>query len=191
MKIFGERLKALRLEKGLTQSELAAELILSKQIISNYENATRSPDFETLVTIASTFGVTTDFLLGRSPYRTLDDAAKLSSVFEVTGLEEKAIKNLIPESLPQLVALSGFIGNDVFPALVSCLITYAVNDSKGFVSTLKSTDSHFLLDSIQEIGYDRFLLAKMSYFVEKIATDLRNQEGFEKLSEFMKTRGGN
>lgn len=65
MEIFATRLKALREEKKLTQKELAEALDLnSKSTITNYEQNVREPDFQTLIKIATYFGVTTDFLLG-------------------------------------------------------------------------------------------------------------------------------
>lgn len=65
----GEILTELRREKGVGQKELADYLRLSVGTISNYENNVHSPDLDTLCRIADFFGVTTDFLLGRTAYR--------------------------------------------------------------------------------------------------------------------------
>ena len=65
----GEILAELRLEKGIGQKELADYLRLSVGTISNYENNIHSPDLETLCKIADYFGVTTDYILGRTAYR--------------------------------------------------------------------------------------------------------------------------
>lgn len=61
---FGDKLKELRLSKKLTQAQLAKILDVSKSNISKYEAGTVEPNNETLANIASTFGVTTDYLLG-------------------------------------------------------------------------------------------------------------------------------
>lgn len=65
----GEILTELRREKGIGQKELADYLRLSVGTISNYENNVHSPDLGTLCRIADFFGVTTDYILGRTSYR--------------------------------------------------------------------------------------------------------------------------
>ncbi len=66
MNTFGSILKALRNEKGISGKELADILKVHKGSISNWETDRRSPDKEMLNTIADYFGVTIDFLLGRT-----------------------------------------------------------------------------------------------------------------------------
>ncbi len=65
----GQILANLRKEKRLAQKELAALLNLSIGTISNYENGVHSPDLDTLCKLADFYGVTTDYLLGRTVYR--------------------------------------------------------------------------------------------------------------------------
>lgn len=64
--MFSERFKALRLEKKLTQNELAMALGVSNKTISVYEKGTSSPTLETLEKIAAYFNVTIDYLIGYS-----------------------------------------------------------------------------------------------------------------------------
>lgn len=64
--MFGERLILLRKEKGITQSELGEQLDVVKSTISLYEAERVEPSMETLIKLADYFGVTTDYLLGRS-----------------------------------------------------------------------------------------------------------------------------
>jgi transcriptional regulator with XRE-family HTH domain len=70
---FGLRIKHLRLEKGLTQEELAGKLGLKKSTISLYESNGRQPDYETLIKLADIFGVTIDGLFGRGDLFPLTD----------------------------------------------------------------------------------------------------------------------
>lgn len=65
----GEILAELRSEKGIYQKELALYLNVSIGTISNYEKGVHYPDLETLCKLADYFGVTTDYLLGRTGYR--------------------------------------------------------------------------------------------------------------------------
>ncbi len=66
---FGQRLRMLRTEMNLTQADLAKRLGLGESTISFYEADKRSPDFEVLIKISKYFGVTTDFLLGKSEFK--------------------------------------------------------------------------------------------------------------------------
>jgi transcriptional regulator with XRE-family HTH domain len=66
--VFAERLKMLRKEAGLNQTELGKELNKTKNNISQYESGKRSPDLETLKKIADLFQTTTDYLLGRTDH---------------------------------------------------------------------------------------------------------------------------
>lgn len=62
----GTRIKFLRKEANITQSELAKKLNLSFGTISKYEKDEISIPSETLLKIANIFDVTTDYLLGRT-----------------------------------------------------------------------------------------------------------------------------
>ena len=64
---FDERLRNLRKEKGVTQREIAEFLGIKTRPYQNYESGDRRPDYEKLVALADYFGVSTDYLLGRTP----------------------------------------------------------------------------------------------------------------------------
>lgn len=72
----GDILAQLREEKDVGQKEIAAYLNVSIGTVSNYENNVHSPDLVTLCRLADYFGVTTDYLLGRTSYR--DDPSVLN-----------------------------------------------------------------------------------------------------------------
>lgn len=65
----GGILTQLRKEKDVGQKEIAAYLNVSIGTVSNYENNVHAPDYVTLCRLADYFGVTTDYLLGRTSYR--------------------------------------------------------------------------------------------------------------------------
>lgn len=67
--MLGNRLKSLREERGLNQNELANLLSVSSSAIGMYETNKREPNDELTVKIASFFGVSTDYLLGRTDSR--------------------------------------------------------------------------------------------------------------------------
>ena len=62
--IINARLKELRLEKGLTQKQVAEQLGISSTCYSGYEQGYREPDLKTLIKICKFFEVSADYLLG-------------------------------------------------------------------------------------------------------------------------------
>lgn len=66
MKVFGERLKELRVKRNMTQEELGLIFnpSLSQSTCGTYENGKRQPTLENLVVISKYFNVSTDYLLG-------------------------------------------------------------------------------------------------------------------------------
>lgn len=67
--MFSERLKRLRMEKGITQKELADRLHISRSTIAGYESLGKEPDGEKLCALADFFGVSVDYLLGGTDSR--------------------------------------------------------------------------------------------------------------------------
>ena len=68
MKIFAKRLKELRKEFSLSQSQVAKKLGITQQSYTRYEADTSEPSFEMLVKISNIFEVSCDYLLGKSEY---------------------------------------------------------------------------------------------------------------------------
>lgn len=64
--MLGEKIKALRAEKGLSQEELAARLAVVRQTVSKWEKGLSNPDSDMLVRIAEVLGVTVGELLSES-----------------------------------------------------------------------------------------------------------------------------
>ncbi|MBC6312026.1 helix-turn-helix domain-containing protein [Listeria immobilis] len=64
--MFAERLRELRKVDSKTQQQMADLLGVSRPAYTAYELGRREPDFETLNKLALIFGVTVDYLLGRS-----------------------------------------------------------------------------------------------------------------------------
>lgn len=62
--IKGDRLRKLRIDKHLTQQELANMLGLDKSSICCYEKNTRNPSLENILDLINIFGVSADYLFG-------------------------------------------------------------------------------------------------------------------------------
>ena len=65
---FGERLKELREEEGLSRLGLAKRLNVSVRLISYWENGKRECSFDTLIQLADLLNTSIDYLLGRKEY---------------------------------------------------------------------------------------------------------------------------
>lgn len=66
---FNERLKALREDNDITQTELAKAVNVTQRNISFYETGTNEPDIKTIIALAKFFNVSTDYILGLSDKR--------------------------------------------------------------------------------------------------------------------------
>ena len=91
---FGDRLKNLRTERGLTQKELGKQLNISDRVVGYYESNERFPrDPDTIKSIANFFEVTTDYLLGysniRNPYKDEELTVTDDDVIAAHGKTEK------------------------------------------------------------------------------------------------------
>lgn len=62
---FGERVRELRKEKGLSQIELSKNVGVGKSVISLWELNECEPTLSKLIALADFFGVTLDYLAGR------------------------------------------------------------------------------------------------------------------------------
>lgn len=63
----GQRIRDLRKEKRISQTELANVVHVSQQTITAWENGKAEPSSGAIAALADYFGVTTDYLLGRTP----------------------------------------------------------------------------------------------------------------------------
>lgn len=64
--MFGERLKKVRKDNHITQTQLGKQLGFYHSAIVKWEKGISEPNFDTLLKIAAYFNVSIDYLLGRS-----------------------------------------------------------------------------------------------------------------------------
>lgn len=62
----GERLKKLRMQKGISQQELSNRLGINRSTYARYETNDNQADYKTLQTLADFFDTSVDYLLGRT-----------------------------------------------------------------------------------------------------------------------------
>ena len=105
---FSRLLTLLRKEKGISQKSAAQQLGVSQALLSHYENGIRECGLDFLVRAADFYGVSCDYILGRTPDRngltlTIDelpgsDAAGKENSYR-SGVQCTLNKKLITNSL--------------------------------------------------------------------------------------------
>lgn len=101
------RLKELRIEKGLLQSDIAKIINKGERTVGFYETGERDMNTETLAILSDFFNVSIDYLLGktdiRNPGKVNIDDADIAFVSGVKGLNETN-KMIIKNTLEALLA---------------------------------------------------------------------------------------
>ena len=85
MQTFAEKLKALRLTRGLGQEDVSQGTGISRSSISMYENGQREPTFDTLFQLARFYGV--------HPWMLFPDAEDSADVLATISDEHRAVLN--------------------------------------------------------------------------------------------------
>ena len=67
--ILADKISELRKKNDWSQEELAGQLGVSRQSVSKWESAASIPDLDKILKMSELFGVSTDYLLGRSDQR--------------------------------------------------------------------------------------------------------------------------
>ncbi|MCP1110332.1 helix-turn-helix domain-containing protein [Ohessyouella blattaphilus] len=88
--IFSTRIRELRGERK--QEEIASKIGISRGSLSYYESGERRPDINILNSIADVYGVSTDYLLGRSDVKSTDIEDK--AISDKLGLNSYSIEFL-------------------------------------------------------------------------------------------------
>ena len=141
---FATKLKAVFWDSGLTQSEAAEKLGVSRQTFNNWLNGQNQPDYSYLIQISKLFGVSCDYLLGVSDVKTLD--MDISGCCKLTGLSEAAVNRIIEFSSKKSYRaytdlLSLFIENPN--------MEYFLNLLEGYITSGNDTDD-------KQLGMSRF-----------------------------------
>ncbi len=94
----GNRIKLLREEKKIRQDELAKILSISPSAVGMYERDEREPNDEITLKLAEYFGVSTDYLLGKSDIRNPEELKNIphanSGGLNIEGLDEEDMEEL-------------------------------------------------------------------------------------------------
>lgn len=155
----GNQIKHYRIEKGLSQEELAERVYVTRQTISNWENNKNYPDINSIVLLSEIFEISIDNLIKGD----LEKMKKEINSEEVKKLNFYSLMMaiLMIAAIISLVPLIKFI--DVYAfivyfALLACALVFALkiekikknNDIQTYKEILAFTEGK-RLDEIQKI----------------------------------------
>lgn len=87
MNNIAKNLKHIREPRGMTQEQLAAELNVTRQAVSNWENGKTEPDIETLGKIAGCLGTTIEELIYGSPKHVMQNITHVHRNIQIGAKE--------------------------------------------------------------------------------------------------------
>lgn len=89
-----KRIKELRAKNGMTQTDLAKLLGVSKSVVSSYENAVHLPPYDILLKLSDIFGVSCDYLLNNDCVRTVSVKGLTETQIQAVELIVRELRNL-------------------------------------------------------------------------------------------------
>lgn len=150
---FSRLLSLLRTERGISQREAAAALNISQALLSHYENGVREPGFEFLVKVSEYYGVSCDYLLGRTMCRNVnvltekdieEDIKKESN--QDTAKEPNADlalqKKVVINSVALLTDMAEAIGNREFATAVIDYLSASIYKVYRYIYSANSENTH-------------------------------------------------
>lgn len=92
------RIKELRIEKGLLQSDVAKYINKSERMVGFYENGKRDPNTDTLIKLSELLDASVDYILGKSDIRNPEEIKKVpfanAGGLDTKGLDDEDIEEL-------------------------------------------------------------------------------------------------
>ncbi|WP_027084858.1 helix-turn-helix domain-containing protein [Cohnella panacarvi] len=82
----GDRLRALRLQKKISQGEVARYIGITRSAYSHYEINNRQPVYDTLIKLSAYFDVSLDYIIGGSTGKTKPETPEVQETNEVLDL---------------------------------------------------------------------------------------------------------
>ena len=120
-----ERIKQLRKQKGISQSELAELIGVKNNTVSTWERGTRKPDFEALKLLSNYFEVSFEYILGSSDK---EEARVKPTQDELNELALAALADDLYDNMKKYSMLSNK-SQKMIDALISA--TYQMEKSEG------------------------------------------------------------
>ena len=120
---FSRTLALLRREKKISQRTAAGDLGVSQALLSHYENGLREPGLSFVVRAADYYGVSCDYLLGRSIAR--DGSAVPAERMDISAGSEQE-KSQILNAAALLLELAEATGSEQLPHEIEAYLSIAI-----------------------------------------------------------------
>lgn len=108
---FHDRLRAIRLEKGLTQQQLADAIGVTKSTMAKYDRGDLEPNLTNVKKIADALNVSVDLLLGNDAFVKRMETADLAFL---KSLRDTALKNNLINNVEYKTLSHSDVANKVF-----------------------------------------------------------------------------
>lgn len=182
--MFGDNLKKYRTEKGLSQSDLAEKLFVTRQCVSKWEKNITEPDLQTLSRISEVLGVPVEALLkdvGSSVKKQPDYnfglfvTNILIAVFSVFAF--LVLWRFLPKTIPTHFNIEGAIDrygsrNEVFINLATMVVFIGVDVLVYFavkrIKDLKTVVIGHVLIALVQVGYIVFIIVVYAKYLNAI-----------------------
>lgn len=162
---FPEIITALRRERGISQKQVSADLGISQALLSHYEKGIRECGLDFLIRTAEYYGVSCDYLLGRTSCRQPDTGEAGSDDTDAPGLINK---RQIVQALRAVIHLLEQVGSSALSEEGAAFLSLAFYRLLRTLCSLyyPGTEQLFRLDSSVYIplavGQMQFCEARMS-----------------------------
>ena len=171
---FSRTLALLRREKKISQRTAAGDLGVSQALLSHYENGLREPGLSFVVRAADYYGVSCDYLLGRSMAR--DGSAVPAERMDVqvhTGLE----KNQVVRAVSLLMDLTEQTGSKQLPHEVEAYLSVVIYKVYRYLYMADPTSVEAVFRTSRE-QFEYLCDARMKEHELRIRTAAKGEGGF-------------
>jgi transcriptional regulator with XRE-family HTH domain len=206
----GQTIKTLRQKKDMTQMNLADELGVSYQAVSNWERGNSMPDISKLKDLAGILGCTIDELLGNSPetdfvksaidpkaanspvespdLATIASVAPLLKPTETESLLEKALDSIESLNIEDVIPLAPFLSDDYLDRIIAKVdvAQSGVRSIAGLAPFLNDKSLEMLVDKMVAAGQPDRCQALYPFLpqiaLQKLADALVKKDGVKALA---------
>lgn len=171
---FSRTLALLRKEKKISQRTAAGDLAVSQALLSHYENGLREPGLPFVVRAADYYGVSCDYLLGRSLAR--DGSAVPAERLDAERTEE-AKKNQVVEAASLLLELAEQTGSVQLPHEIESYLSIVIYKAYRYLYLADPCGVEAVFRTSKE-QFDYLCDARLKQHELRIRTAAMGQGGF-------------
>ena len=135
--MLGSRIKRLRMDKGMSQEELASRAHVVRQTVSKWENNVSVPDAKSLITIAEALDTTVSMLLSSESDMEKDSKASVTLADLASQLEtinqSLADKEVAKKRKIRIIALIIIISSVILTVWDLLQLTYDIDNEEASI----------------------------------------------------------